>query len=91
LRQPFTAIDERTTADLLDVVQGWHAEKRTIIAVLHDLEQVQLFFPRTLMLAREPIGWGDTDEILTPENIQLSRRMSEFWDEAAPVCLISQP
>ena len=52
LDEPFTAIDERTTADLLDVVRGWHAEGRTIIAALHDFEQVQLFFPRTLMLAR---------------------------------------
>jgi len=43
------------------------------------------------MLAREPIGWGDTAEILTPENLQLCRRMSEAWDEAAEVCLISQP
>jgi zinc/manganese transport system ATP-binding protein len=90
LDEPFTAIDERTTADLLDVVRGWHAERRTIIAVLHDLEQVQLFFPRTLMLAREPIGWGDTAEILTPANLQLSRRMSEAWDESAEVCRISE-
>ena len=89
LDEPFTAIDERTTADLIDVVRGWHAEKRTIIAVLHDLEQVRSFFPRTLMLAREPIGWGDTAAILTPENLQLCRRMSEAWDEAAEVCLIS--
>ncbi len=86
LDEPFTAIDARTTADLLDVVHRWHAENRTIIAVLHNFEQVRSNFPRTLLIAREPIGWGDTTEILTPENLQLARQMSEAWDEAAAAC-----
>ncbi|MGO9580812.1 MAG: ABC transporter, partial [Desulfobaccales bacterium] len=82
----FTAIDTRTTADLLDVVQNWHAENRTIIAVLHNFDQVRSHFPKTLMIAREPIGWGDTAEVLTPENLQRARQMSEAWDESAEVC-----
>jgi zinc/manganese transport system ATP-binding protein len=90
LDEPFTSIDARTTVDLLDVVQRWHAESRTIIVVLHNLEQVRSFFPRTLMLAREPIGWGETAEILTSENLQNARRMSEAWDESAEVCRISE-
>jgi zinc/manganese transport system ATP-binding protein len=88
LDEPFTAIDARTTADLLDVIQRWHSENRTIIVVLHDLDQVRASFPKTLMIAREPIGWGDTLEILTPENLQRARQMSEAWDEAAQVCRI---
>lgn len=89
LDEPFTAIDARTAADLLGVIQRWHTENRTIIAVLHDLDQVRVSFPKTLMIAREPIGWGDTVEILTSENLQRARRMSEAWDEAAQVCRIS--
>lgn len=90
LDEPFSAVDTRTTADLLEVVHRWHAEHRTIIAALHDLEQVRSCFPRTLLLAREPIGWGETAEILTPENLQRARRMSEAWDEAAEVCFLSE-
>jgi zinc/manganese transport system ATP-binding protein len=90
LDEPFTAIDARTTVDLLDVIQRWHAENRTIIAVLHNLEQVRSYFPRTLLIAREPIGWGDTAEILTSENLQNARRMSEAWDESADICRISE-
>ncbi len=86
LDEPFTAIDNRTTADLLQVIHCWHAENRTIIAVLHNLDQVRSSFPRTLMIAREPIGWGETAEILTSENLQRARRMSEAWDESAEVC-----
>ena len=90
LDEPFTAIDTRTTADLLDLVHHWHTENRTIIAVLHDFEQVRSNFPRTLLIAREPIGWGETAEILTPENLQHARRMSEAWDEAAEICRRSE-
>lgn len=89
--EPFTAVDERTTADLLEVIQGWHAEKRTIIAVLHNFEQVRAYFPNTLMMAREPIGWGSTAEVLTPENLQRVQRMSEAWDEAAEACRRGEP
>jgi zinc/manganese transport system ATP-binding protein len=89
LDEPFTAVDARTTADLLDVIQRWHSENRTLIVVLHDLDQVRASFPQTLLIAREPIGWGDTPEILTSENLQRARRMSEAWDEAAQVCRIS--
>jgi zinc/manganese transport system ATP-binding protein len=90
LDEPFTAIDARTTSDLFDLVRRWHAENRTVIVVLHDLEQVRSSFPTTLMLAREPVGWGDTSEILTSENLHLARRMSEAWDEEAEVCRRSE-
>lgn len=90
LDEPFTAIDARTTADLLGVVQRWHEEERTIIAVLHNFDQVRTYFPKTLLLARESIGWGDTSEILTSENLQIARQMSEAWDESAPACRRSQ-
>ena len=90
LDEPFTAIDARTTADLLGVVQRWRDENRTIIAVLHNFEQVRSYFSKTLMIAREPIGWGDTTEVLTPENLQLARQMSEAWDESAAACRRSE-
>src|SRR5208282_814861 len=81
LDEPFSAMDNQTTADLLQVVNRWHAEDRTIIAALHSHEQVRSYFPRTLLLAREPIGWGDTAEVLNPDNLQRAQRMSEAWDE----------
>lgn len=86
LDEPFTAIDARTTADLLGVIHRWHDEARTVIAVLHDLEQVRAHFPRTLLLAREPIAWGDTREALRAENLFRARQMAECWDEEAPLC-----
>jgi len=86
LDEPFSAIDERTTADLLPLLHRWHAEGRTVVAVLHDLAQVRAHFPRTLLLAREPIAWGPTAEVLQPLNLQRARLQAAHWEAQAPWC-----
>jgi zinc/manganese transport system ATP-binding protein len=86
LDEPFTAIDSRTAADLFGLVQRWHAEKRTVIAVLHDMELVRNGFPQALLLAREPVAWGPTAEVLTAENLLKARRMCEAFDDHAAAC-----
>ena len=86
LDEPFNAIDARTTADLLALVSRWHGERRTVIAVLHDLDQVRDHFDRTLLLARRPIAWGPTAEVLSADNLLRARQMAERWDDDAPVC-----
>ena len=69
LDEPFASLDESTTEDLLRFLQRWQAEGRTVVAVLHDLDRVRQHFPSTLLLAREPIAWGDTSLSLTPDNL----------------------
>lgn len=86
LDEPFTAIDARTTADLLELVQRWYGEGRMILAVLHDLDIVRKSIPNTLLLAREAIAWGATEDVLTPENLLKSRRMIEAFEDDAEVC-----
>jgi zinc/manganese transport system ATP-binding protein len=86
LDEPFTAIDAKTTADLLDLVRRWHDERRTVVAVLHDLETVKRIFPETLLIARTPVAWGETGEVLSPENLLKARRMVEAFDPHAHVC-----
>jgi zinc/manganese transport system ATP-binding protein len=86
LDEPFNAIDARTTADLLALVDRWHDERRTVIAVLHDLDQVRAHFDRALLMARRCVAWGPTHEVLRAENLLRARRMAEAWDEQAPPC-----
>ena len=86
LDEPFTAIDSRTTEDLLRVVVDWHCDGRTVVAVLHDLEQVRRHFPACLLIAREPIAYGETASVLTRENLRLARHSSEAFDDHASVC-----
>jgi zinc/manganese transport system ATP-binding protein len=86
LDEPFTAIDAKTTADLLDLVRRWHAEARTVLAVLHDIDLVKRVFPETLLIAREPVAWGPTAEVLSGENLLKARQMVEAYDPHAAAC-----
>ena len=88
LDEPFNAIDAKTAADLCDLVMRWHAEKRTVIAALHDLDLVKSLFPEALLLAREPVAWGATRDVLTAENLLKARRMCEAFDEHAEACVV---
>ena len=87
LDEPFNAVDAKTSADLFDLVQRWHGEERTVLIAMHDIDFVRAHFPETLLLAREPVAWGRTSSVLTPENLLLARRMCEaFDDHAARMC-----
>jgi zinc/manganese transport system ATP-binding protein len=86
LDEPFAAIDSKSADDLLAIVQRWHRENRTVLAALHDLELVKASFPEVLLLAREPVAWGPSAHVLTPENLLKARHMCEAFDEKAGAC-----
>jgi zinc/manganese transport system ATP-binding protein len=87
LDEPFNAVDAKTSADLFDLVQRWHGERRTVLTAMHDLDFVRTHFPETLLLARSPVAWGQTASVLTPENLLAARRMCEAFDEQAAECV----
>ncbi|HEY0236409.1 MAG TPA: ABC transporter ATP-binding protein [Afipia sp.] len=86
LDEPFNAIDAKTSDDLIALVRQWHVEKRTVLAALHDMDSVRANFPETLLLARTPMAWGKTEEVLTTDNLLAARRMCEAFDEGAAPC-----
>jgi zinc/manganese transport system ATP-binding protein len=71
-------------------VRRWHREKRTVLAALHDIELVRAHFPEALLLAREPVAWGRTPEVLTRENLSKARHMCEAFDEQASACVVEE-
>ena len=87
LDEPFNAVDVKTSADLFALVQRWHGERRTVLTAMHDIDFVKAHFPETLLLAREPVAWGNTATVLTPENLLAARRMCEAFDEHAAECV----
>ncbi|GGY19316.1 metal ABC transporter ATP-binding protein [Paludibacterium paludis] len=89
LDEPFNAVDARTTHDLFDLLQRWRGEGRTVIAVLHDESQVRRHFPRTLLLAREVVAWGETDRVLTEDNMRRAVDTAAHWQDRAPVCHVN--
>ena len=76
LDEPFAALDESTTEDLLRFLQRWQEEGRTVVAVLHDLDRARRYFPTTLLLARVPIAWGDTPVSLTADNLARAQNVA---------------
>jgi zinc/manganese transport system ATP-binding protein len=89
LDEPFSAIDTGTIDDLMTVVNGWTAEGRTVVAVLHDLQVVRAHFPQALLLSRRLIAWGATAQVLTDRHLAEARGLVEAFDDAAPTCAVA--
>ncbi|MCO5132698.1 MAG: ABC transporter ATP-binding protein [Xanthobacteraceae bacterium] len=87
LDEPFNAVDAKTSTDLLRLVKQWHAEGRTVLAALHDMDLVRNHFPQTLLLARGVVAWGCTAQVLTPDNLTAARKMCEAFDDDAAACV----
>lgn len=86
LDEPFNAVDAKTVADLIGLIKRWQGENRTVMVVAHDLDLVRENFPEALLLARQPVAWGETREALAPENLLRARQFHEAWNEQAPWC-----
>lgn len=87
LDEPFNAIDEKTAAELLVLLDDWHDESRTILVVTHDIDLAMQRFPSTLLMARELIAHGDTCQVLTADNLHSARHMCGSFDRHAEQCL----
>ena len=81
LDEPFNGIDTRTAEDLGELMAGWPAQGRTVIAVLHDLDLARRLCPNTLVLAREQVAWGPSDEALVQDSLVRANRLAETWRE----------
>jgi zinc/manganese transport system ATP-binding protein len=86
LDEPFNAVDAATVSDLLAMIREWHGERRTVIAVLHDLDLVRREFPHALLLAREAIDAGPSVTVLSDDNLRRARALSESWRADAAWC-----
>ena len=87
LDEPFTSIDAATVRDLMALVRLWHDEARTVIVVMHDLEQVRAHFPETLLLAREVVAVGPSEQVLTAANLKKAYSLTEAFDDGARACI----
>lgn len=69
LDEPFTGLDV-PGADSLGVLLGTLAhEGRLVIASYHDIAHAPQFFDKTLLLKQRVIAYGNTAEVLTPDNL----------------------
>ncbi len=69
LDEPFSHIDEKTRETLLSIIKKWHKMGKTILVILHEIDLVRKFFPTSMLLAREVIASGKTENVLAKDNI----------------------
>ena len=87
LDEPFSAIDANSVRDLAALVRRWNSEGRTVICVLHDFEHVRQEYPETLLLAREVVARGVTQDVLSDENLMRAQQLARMTsDETAAIC-----
>ncbi|HZH07512.1 MAG TPA: ABC transporter ATP-binding protein [Lautropia sp.] len=86
LDEPFAGIDATTLGVLLPLLEQWNAAGITIVTVLHELDVVRRWFPKTLLLARHLIAFGETARVLTDANWQRAAGLSPAVWEAATWC-----
>ena len=86
LDEPFNSIDRQTTNFLLHLTLKWHREGKTIVIALHDLEDIRSNFPETLILGREMIAHGRTEEVLTKENLSHAHELCKAFNQHADIC-----
>ena len=86
LDEPFKAIDVSTINDLLKLIKNWNKSGKTIVSVLHDIDQVKQHFPQTLLLSRELIAAGKTQVALTAENLEKANNLTESFNDEAAIC-----
>ena len=89
LDEPFANIDAHTTRALLRIMQGWSAEGRIVVTVLHDIELAHRHFGWTMLLAHESVACGPTEEVLTHDNLHRAQHLCDacaadrnFWAAA---------
>jgi len=86
LDEPFAGVDANTIGVLLPQLEKWNAEGVTIVTVLHELDIVRQWFPRTLLLARHLVACGDTGQVLTDANWQRASGLSAAMWAASTWC-----
>jgi manganese/zinc/iron transport system ATP- binding protein len=68
--EPFSGVDARTEASILELLGELRDEGRSIIVVHHDLGTVRAAFDFALLLNVRAIAAGPVAEVLTPETLR---------------------
>lgn len=72
LDEPTNHLDLKVQIELYQFLEDWVSQKnRAVISVVHDLNSVQNFASRVLLLHEgATLAYGSTKEVLTPEHLQ---------------------
>lgn len=69
LDEPFVGVDAKTEKIIIDILKKLRNDGKTILVVHHDLDSVQHYFDRVILINQRLISYGDTSKVFTAENI----------------------
>jgi ABC-type Mn2+/Zn2+ transport system ATPase subunit len=69
LDEPFTGVDAKTQATIIDLLLQQRRQGSTVLISTHDLASVETFCDHVALVNRTVLAYGPTDEVFTPENI----------------------
>lgn len=67
--EPFVGVDVQTEAKIIQTLKSLAAKGKTILVVHHDLDSVQNYFDRVILINQRLIAIGNTADVFTKENI----------------------
>ena len=70
LDEPFVGVDARTERAIIEVLRTLREEGRTLLVVHHDLSTVREYFDHVLLLNRELIAFGLTQQVFEADTLQ---------------------
>ncbi|MFC6276320.1 metal ABC transporter ATP-binding protein [Psittacicella hinzii] len=72
LDEPFTGVDVKTEEQIIQLLPELASEGKTILVSTHNLERVKDYCDQTLLLYRSVIDFGATEQVFTPEKLELT-------------------
>ncbi|MEL6959627.1 MAG: metal ABC transporter ATP-binding protein [Pseudomonadota bacterium] len=76
LDEPFAAVDQRTEAHLLRLIDQWRDEGRAVVLVVHDLSSVLDHCDTALLLGAGEATFGEVATVLTPDRLVAQNYLS---------------
>ncbi len=70
--EPLSGLDDPAQESLLMLMKKLEQEKVTIMTATHDLDQAVQYFDRLMLLNRRIIGFGQSSDVLTSDNLKIA-------------------
>jgi len=70
LDEPFTGVDVKTEAQIVDLLRELRDEGRVMLVSTHNLGSVPEFCDRTILVKGTVLAHGPTEEVFTPKNLE---------------------
>ncbi|MBK9271020.1 MAG: metal ABC transporter ATP-binding protein [Saprospiraceae bacterium] len=67
--EPFVGVDVKTESKIIQILKSLASKGKTILVVHHDLDSVQNYFDKVILINQRLVAHGSTADAFTKENI----------------------